>query len=52
MGLMLDKLAITPELVGKQMNQFLSYKHIENWFKAIEEGTIKVCKEQLLLKII
>lgn len=32
------------------MNQFLSYKHIENWFKAIEEGTIKVCKEQLLLK--
>ena len=51
MGLMLDKLAITPELVG-EMNQFLSYKHIENWFKAIEEGTIKVCKEQLLLKII
>ncbi|MEN2277649.1 terminase large subunit, partial [Enterococcus faecium] len=32
------------------MNQFLSYNHLENWFKAIQEGTIKVCKDQLLLK--
>lgn len=32
------------------MNQFLNYSHIKNWFTAIEEGTIKVCKEQLQLK--
>lgn len=32
------------------MNQFLNYKHIRNWFTAIEEGTVIVCKDQLLLK--
>ena len=32
------------------MNQFLSYKHIQAWFKAIESGAVVVCKDQLQLK--
>lgn len=32
------------------MNQFLSYKHIQAWFNAIESGAIVVCKDQLQLK--
>lgn len=32
------------------MNQFLNYKHIKNWFDAIENGSVIVCEEQLKLK--
>lgn len=33
-----------------EMKSFRNYKHIDNWFTAIEKGTVKVCKEQLQLK--
>ena len=32
------------------MNKFRTYRYIEEWFNAIEEGRVKVCKEQIALK--